>query len=128
MSYANPPSVTNGVATWTGVTAYKAETLRNVTAASAATINITGTFTAGEPDTATVDVAAASDLGGTNRTGTITTTIPTPPEGAPTNVFHGDVAIRLRAPPGNLAVVVGRLPANERGSCLTSGRSSTTRR
>ena len=37
--YANPPSVSTGVATWTGVTAFKAETLRNVTA----TDGVTGT-------------------------------------------------------------------------------------
>ncbi len=122
VSYANPPTVSNGVATWTGVTAYKAETLRNVTATSAATINITGTFTAGEPDPATVDVAAASDLGGTNPTGTITTTLPTSYPGPPTNVLHGDVAdggcVRHQ---GNLAVVVGRLPANEQWSVPNFG-------
>ena len=83
--------------------------------ASAATvrISITGTFTTGPSDPATVDVAAASDLGGTNPTGTIVTTLPTTPPGAPTNVFHGDVANGCVRHQGNLAVVVGLLPANE---------------
>jgi len=45
VTYANPPSVTAGVATWTGVTAFKAETGRTVTATDGGATGDSNTFT-----------------------------------------------------------------------------------
>jgi len=87
-----------------------------VAGASAATvrINITGSVTTGSADPATIDLAAASDLGGANPSGSITLTSPTVFAGATTTVFHGDIVaggcVRVQ---GNQAIIVGKLPAGE---------------
>jgi hypothetical protein len=47
VSYANPPAVLNGVATWTGVTAYLAETGRTVTASDSGKTGTSNGFAVG---------------------------------------------------------------------------------
>jgi hypothetical protein len=47
VSYANPPTVVNGVATWQNVTAYKAETGRTVTASDAGKTGTSDAFIVG---------------------------------------------------------------------------------
>ena len=98
------------------------------TGASAATvrIGITGSVTMGAPDPGTIAIAAASDLGGANPTGTVTVTLPTTPPGAPTNAFHGDISnggcVRTQ---GNQAAVIGRLPVSEQYTVPTGSGPQT---
>jgi hypothetical protein len=47
VSFANPPSVVDGVATWTNVTAYKAESGRTVTATDSGKTGTSNAFTVG---------------------------------------------------------------------------------